>query len=178
MNDPILNSFLHRQREEALALARASDLVEIWPIAGEPPNRYRIRLRCKGLVRRDGEEVREASLFELEVWFPSDYLRRADPFQVLTWIGPREVFHPNISAFSPLICIGRLIRGTPLVDIVYRCFDVITYNNVTMVEQDSLNKSACEWARQNRNRFPIDTRPLKRRTLSFAVERSGGVTAS
>jgi hypothetical protein len=170
MHDPVLTGFLGQQREQAMALNGDSDLVEIQPMAGDPPSRYRVELRCKGLVRSVDGAVNEADRFEIGIWFPSDYLRRADPFQVLTWLGPPDVFHPNISDIVPLICIGRLSRGTSLVNIVYRLFDLVTYSNVTMVEHDALNRAACAWARENRHRFPIDRRPLKRRTLTFSME--------
>jgi hypothetical protein len=170
MNDLILTAFLTKQRREAEALNRESDLVEIFPAAGEAPRRYRVRFRCAGLVRSANGEIVEADRFETGVWFPADYVRRADPFETLTWLGPSNVFHPNISDTLPLICIGRLTRGTPLVDIVYRLFDLITYNNVTMVETDALNRAACAWARTNRHRFPVDRRPLKRRAIGLTVE--------
>ena len=55
--------------------------------------------------------------------------------------------------------------GTPLVDLLYQCFEIITYTKVTMREDDALNRAACGWARENQDRFPIDPRPLKRRRL-------------
>ena len=94
----------------------------------------------------------EANHFEMGIWFPADYLRRVEPFEVLTYLGPREVFHPNIKA--PFICVGRLVPGTPLVDILHQCSEIITYNKVTMREDDALNQDACAWARR-RARGPV-----------------------
>jgi hypothetical protein len=167
--DPIFASFLRRQQEEGEALARTSDLVELLPIDGPPARRYVARFRCTGLVRPPGGAPREASLFDVGIWFPSDYLRRADPFQVLTWLGPPHVFHPNISAQAPFLCVGRLAPGTGLVDLLYQCFEIITFNKVTMREDDALNREACVWARANQQRFPLDRRPLKRRALRLEV---------
>jgi hypothetical protein len=56
------------------------------------------------------------------------------------------------------------------VEILYRCYDVITFNKVTMREDDALNRDACVWARRNRARFPVDTRPLKRTSPDRDVE--------
>jgi hypothetical protein len=168
MQDKIFEAFLRRQYEEGLALAEASDLLELMPLDGPPPQHYVAQFRCKGLIRSDRAEVTEANRFDVGIWFPADYLRCAEPFQVLTWLGPHHVFHPNIS--PPFICIGRLTPGTALVDILYQCFEIITYNKVTMREDDALNKNACVWARNNQQRFPIDRRPLKRRTLDLCVE--------
>lgn len=170
MRDKIFESFLKRQYEEGMELARSSDLIELYPMGGDPPNRYIAEFRCKGLVRAVGGDAVEADHFEVGIWFPSDYLRRAEPFQVLTWLGPMDVFHPNISDKAPFICVGRLAPNTRLIDIVYQCFDIITYNKVTMREDDALNREACAWARKNQHRFPIDRRPLKRRALDLRLE--------
>jgi hypothetical protein len=167
MQDKIFEAFLKRQYEDGMALAKSSDLLELFPMSDEPADRYIAQFRCKGLVRSPGGDVVEADHFEVGVWFPSEYLRRADPFQVLTWLGPRNVFHPNISDTMPFICVGKLSPNTALVDILYQCFEIITYNKVTMREDDALNVEACAWARQNQHRFPIDRRPLKRRALDL-----------
>jgi hypothetical protein len=170
MQDKIFEAFLKRQYEEGMALAESSDLLDLYPMGVEPPNRYVAAFRCKGLVGGgDGEPI-EADYFEVGIWFPSDYLRRAEPFQVLTWLGPWDVFHPNISDKGPFICVGKLAPNTPLVDILYQCFEIITYNKVTMREDDALNAAACVWARDNQHRFPIDRRPLKRRALDLKIE--------
>lgn len=173
LHDKVFAAFLERQLEEGLALAEASDLVEILPLGPRPPRRYVTRYRCKGLVRSADGTIGEASHFEVGVRFPGDYLRRAEPFQVLTWLRPacRDVWHPNISDKVPLICIGRLAPGTSLTDIVYQCYEIISYQKVTMREDDAMNRLACVWARQNQGRFPIDRRPLRRRPITLALER-------
>jgi hypothetical protein len=176
MQDKIFEAFLKRQYEEGMALARSSDLLDLFPMSDDPPDRYIAQFRCHGLVRSSDGDVVEADHFEVGIWFPSDYLRRAEPFQVLTWLGPCAVFHPNISDKAPFICVGKLAPNTALVDILYQCFEIITYNKVTMREDDALNAEACVWARENQQRFPIDRRPLKRRALDLtceAVEKAG-----
>ena len=155
-----------------MALAASSDLLELFPAIieeGLPPQDYLARFRCKGLVRNEGE-VFEWDCFEVLIYFPSDYLRSANAFQVLTWSYPAQVFHPNISARAPFICVGRLAPGTSLVDILFQCWEIITYNKVTMREDDALNPEACTWARQNQHSFPVDRRPLKRRSLDLEFE--------
>ena len=173
MPDKIFESFLERQYEEGMALAAESDLLELVPLfwfEERSPQTYLARFSCQGLVRAPGGEIKDAATFEVMISFPSDYLRYANPFEVLSWLGPAEVFHPNISDKAPLICVGRLAPGTPLVDILYQCFEIITYNKVTMREDDALNREACAWARRNQHRFPLDRRPLKRRALDLQVE--------
>jgi len=165
VKDKIFEAFLRRQFSEGMAFAAASDLLDLAPIHGEPPQRYIAAFSCNGLVCPPKSEVKIADHFAVGINFPADYLRRAEPMEVLTWLGPREIFHPNISNKAPFICVGRLTPGTSLLDLLYQIFEIITYNKVTMREDDALNHEACVWARNNQHRFPIDMRPLKRSAL-------------
>ncbi|MCR9096664.1 MAG: hypothetical protein NXI30_20770 [bacterium] len=163
--DEILNSFLKSQREEGLRLAAESDLLELIPA---DDSCFVAIFSCKGLVRAAEGEVRERDHFEVGIRFPEDYLRYVDPSVVLTWLSPSEIWHPNIRA--PFICLGHIAPGTPLVDLLHRCFEIITFDNVTMHEGDALNPHACAWARHNRERFPVDTRPIKHGSSNAGVE--------
>ncbi len=167
MKDKILEAFLKRQSEETLALNAASDLVKVLPVEGDPPQRYVTEFYCNGLVWRNGAIV-EGNQFAVGIWMPDDYLRHTNPAQVLTWLSPPTVWHPNVLA--PYVCIGPIAPGTSLTDLIHRLYDVITYNKVTMREDNALNKNACVWARQNLHRFPVDRRPLKRRRIALQVE--------
>jgi hypothetical protein len=167
MTDTIYTDFLVRQQKEALDLAESSDVVNILPVGPPPSRSYLVQFRCKGLVR-SSEGVVECDVFEIGIQFPSDYLRHAQPAQVLTWLGPRHAFHPSIR--FPFICPGRLTPGTTLTELLYQCFEIITYQKVTMREKDALNPAACGWARRNKQRFPIDSRPLKRRRLDLRID--------
>ncbi|MFW6164333.1 MAG: ubiquitin-conjugating enzyme E2 variant [Planctomycetota bacterium] len=162
---------------EGTALAESSDLLELRHEAGEAPRRYVGRFTCKGLVTVGGA-VEEAGRFEVGIWFPDEYLRSVEPTQIVTWLSPPNILHPNIR--PPLICLGHLWPGSPLVDILYQTFEVITCKKVTMDERDALNPSACVWARQHQDRFPVDPRPLKRRRvrLNVAAESSAQETSS
>ena len=96
------------------------------------------------------------------IFFPDDYLRRAAIPEVLTWLGPVNVLHPNILGPAGAICIGHLEPGMGLVDILYQLYEIIVYRKFNPQEHNSLNKAACAWARNNLSRFPTDRRPLKR----------------
>ncbi len=172
--DKILDGFLRRQFEQGMALANECDRFDLVPLDPPPaPRRYIACFHCTGLVRTPSGEVTEANQFAAGIVFPDDYLRRADPFQVLTWLGPRAVFHPNISDCAPLICVGRIAPGMPLVELIYQLHQIITFNKATMREDDALNHDACAWTRRNLSRLPVDRRPLKRRRLELAVEPVG-----
>jgi hypothetical protein len=165
--DTIFQAFLERQHSEGMALAESSDLLHLQPLGPTPAQHYLARLRCRGLVRERGAIV-EVDSFVIGVTFPEDYLRRKHSTAVVTLLEPNTVWHPNIR--GPAVCLGHMPGGTTLVDILYQVFEIITYNKVTMREDDALNREACSWTRNNLDRFPIDKRPLKRRTERQCVD--------
>jgi len=173
--DKIRAGWLEKQYRLGMELANASDFVDLVPVAGDPPERYIAKFSCTGLIR-SGNDVVEANDFGISIWFPSDYAWRANTFQVLSWLGPDEVVHPNIGRgpfreIGPLwICIGEMYPGMSLVDILIQTADVITFRNVTMDEKNALSPESCLWARSNLHRFPTDTRPLRRRAAAFDVD--------
>lgn len=169
MKDKVFEHWLTRQYEDGMALARNSDILELLPLDGTPPERYLARFRCKGLVKREDGEIVEADRFEVGIWFHRDHLRRVDPAHTVAWLSPPSIWHPNIAYGLPFICLGRLLPGTGLVDILYQVFEIVTYRRVTMREDDCLNPPACSWARNNQHRFPIDRRGLKRRRVEMQI---------
>jgi hypothetical protein len=168
--DLVRESFLIEQRAEGLELARSSDLLHLQPIGGPATDKYIATFSCDGLVRTGDGKIEIANRFGIGIYFPPDYLRHANVFEVLTWLGPRSIWHPNVHPRTPHICIGWLKPGTSLRDILYQCFEIITYNKYRTVEIDALNHDACAWARRNRSRFPVDRRPLKRPANSPTAE--------
>ncbi len=171
--EEIFHGFLQHQQEQGQKLADDSDLLELFPLGKSPAQRYIARYSCRGLIRTTEGEVQEADRFEVGIYFDREYLRRAAP-HVLTWLGPREVFHPNISDRAPVACIGAIRPANPLVDLLYRVWEVITYRKKTTNEFDALNAVACQYARNHASRFPIDPRPLKRQTRYIQAQVSDG----
>jgi hypothetical protein len=168
--DKILEGFLHKQLEDGMALAAQSDLLDLMPLDPPPLVRHYLAcFHCTGLIRNPSGEIVEANEFAVGIAFPDDYLRCAEPSQVLTWLSPREVFHPNISSRGPFICVGRMGPGVTLVDLLYQVHEIITFNKATVDERNALNFDACQWARANAHHLPVDRRPLKRRPIDFAV---------
>ena len=168
VNDSILRSFLERQSQEAMALAASSDILRLMPAPVSPPHQYLAEFKCKGLVQNRAGEIVEHNLFGVAITFPEDYLRRVDVGMVVTYLGPEPVvWHPNVS--GPIICL-HIRPGTSLVDILYGCLELFTWN-LKYTGDDGLNHAASQWARhQDPARFPIDRRPLKRRALRLQTE--------
>lgn len=167
-DDPIYKAFLIRQAEEGLALARASDVLELE--CGGTGQHFIAHLRCNGLVRDPGGDIREADSFLAGFYFDPDYLRNVNPFQTITLLGPPNTWHPNVAPAAPFICCGRISPGMPLVDLIYQVYEILTWQKATIREDDALNKDACRWARANQHRLPVDRRPLKRRQLVLEVQ--------
>jgi ubiquitin-protein ligase len=162
MNDKSFSNFLECQLADGRALAAKSDILRLMPAAGSTPQQYIAEFRCKGVVQNRDGRLGEGGLFIVGIFFPADFFRRAAIPEVLTWLGPTNVFHPNILGPAGAICIGRLQPGTGLVDILYQIFEIIVYRKFNPREDNCLNKEACAWARNNQSRFPTDPRPLKR----------------
>jgi len=174
MSDAIYKAFLKQQREQGLALAGSSDILDLTPLPdGEFPDRYICHFdNCRGLVRNEHGEIVEFDKFRVGIWFPDDYLRHVIIPQVLTYLGPHpEPWHPNFS--PPFIC-ANLVPGTALVDIIYTVFELWTWNLVG-TRDEGLHHAAAQWSRQQpRTRFPIDRRPLKRRGAQLELTPAKG----
>ncbi len=160
--DNVREAFLHKQLEEGMALARQSDILKLAPMPGEPICRYIAHYDGgKGLVIQHDGQIAEFDQYTVGICFPEDYLQHVEIPNVLTYLGPHPApFHPNIRA--PFICM-HLEPGTGLVDILYACYEMWTWN-LFATPDEGLNHAAAQWSRsQSRKRFPIDKRPLKRR---------------
>ena len=172
MSDQIFEAFLKRQFEEGMALAGCSDVLDLTPLDGSPPFRYIAHFEGgRGLVRDSRRQIVEYDKFMVGIWFPEDYLRRVNIPEVLTYLGPhREPWHPNMR--PPYIC-AHIEPATPLVDILYTCWEIWTWN-LFATGDEGLNHAASQWSRrQDRSRFPIDRRPLKRRSGPAAPSTPG-----
>ena len=70
-----------------MALAEASDILELGALDGPPAQHYLAQFHAKGLVRTKEGEIIEATGFHVGIWLPDDYLRRVEVTQVLTYLG-------------------------------------------------------------------------------------------
>ncbi len=130
--------------------------IEVEPLGGYPPERYRVTYHVKGLrwdpVR--GEPV-VANTHVAEIYLHHDYPRLKPRCVMLT-----PVFHPN---FMPqpggVICIGDYwAAGETLVDVIVQIGDMIQYRKYNV--NSALNHEAARWAAAHRHLFPIDNKEL------------------
>lgn len=120
-------------------------------VFGNPPEKYLIEYKVKGLTRNNNNLFKRGSHL-VEIILPSEYpgaepiCRMSDP-----------AFHPNID--SNKICIADYwAAGESLVDVIVRIGEIICYQNYNI--KSPLNGEAANWARQNTHRFPLDTAEL------------------
>ena len=167
VSDATMASWLKQQAREGRDLAEQSDLFDLMTHAGDgPPTKFVLEFHCRTLVQDPRTlGVSECTRVGVGIWFHPEYQRSARPFDTVTLLGPSHLFHPNIR--FPGLCIGRMAPGTPLVDLVYQIFEMLTFNKVTA--NDPLNPAATEWWLRHQDRFPLDARPLKWRAAGGAT---------
>lgn len=172
MTDNVFREFLEREQAAGLALAAASDILTLIPLKPFPAQRYVAEFRCRGLVHEQGT-VQTCDRFLVGIAFPDDHLRRKESRAMVSLIAPETIFHPN--ARFPVLCPGMMPAGTGLVDLAHQIFEILVFERVGL--KDPLNEAACRWARSHMDLFPLDPRPLKRRTGNrAAIDTSGDRT--
>ncbi len=132
-------------------LVSLGDLIEMAP-AGDPPDRYRFRYRCKTLAppeKRGSPRIIQSSVYDI-------YLHRDYPQKPPMAIWRTPIFHPNIlpPERGGTVCFGGWSPGETLADLVLRIGEMIQYKNYDL--DDALNLQAVKWVRKHRGQFPID----------------------
>ncbi len=164
--DPVMGEFLQNCRGELEGRCLPGSLLEWADLGDRRPWLYRLTFPTQGLVWRDGR-IEMVDQHVVALRFLPDYLRRADRFEMLALVEPRDAFHPNLA--PPGICV-QVYPGEPLVEICESLHALFSWQLRQLREDDSLNPSACAWGRSNLNRLPLDPRRLFGRQRSFTLE--------
>jgi hypothetical protein len=164
VTDNIYTDFVERQGAELTQLCDSSSRLAcrlIQPDTSMPANIFMVKIQCANLIKVDDQVRRSEEACLLAIQLPSDYVRRAypNPGQILSLVAPRQCWHPNV--LWPHICAGPIAPGTPVVELVLRGYEILTYNKFTPIEHDCLNPPACRWARSHMSEFPLERRPLR-----------------
>jgi len=141
---------------DAEQVRRAFDsfpLIAIRAMAGDPPDRYQIEYRIRGLTRGpDGKPV-TSEQHVAEIQLTSEYPRQSPKCRMLT-----QILHPNIE--PTVICVGdHWAASERLVDLIIRIGELIAYQAYNI--KSPLDGEAAMWADQNSRFFPIDNRDLR-----------------
>jgi len=150
---------LAAELEAMRALNKASNILD-FEFTGEPPDRYAITFRGKGVSRDTSAhaDVEIVELHQIDVRLPYSYPRRPPDIR---WITP--IFHPNIS-FSGFINLKDV--GLPWVqdlglDVVCeRLWDVARLHYMDL--EKATNYAAKNWFEDESTlQTPVDPRPLR-----------------
>lgn len=127
-------------------------LVTITPVHGNPPDKYRIVYKCKGLTDQNGGT---RGSHEVIMSFPDNYPISAPKFTFKT-----PIFHPNVYS-SGDVCYeasenwitGRSV--TELIEIIGKLIDYQTYYPQNPAVNGMSREQWTSWISQNPSRFPI-----------------------
>jgi hypothetical protein len=157
--DQVYERFLEENWRNAKELADASDILELVPFGNPRPRAVVAQFNAACYIKTSsGIHVRKG--FTIGFRWPEHYLSVALPWEVMHFLAPAAVYHPNIR--PPAICLGggALRPGTELRELLFRTYELVTYQRRSN-PADPLNPEACAWVRRNWPVKPADTRPLK-----------------
>lgn len=138
---------LKSDHEVLRRLAHRHPKIEIEGVAGNPPDRYRIKIKVKSLRER-GEDIIMIDEHRLEITLPKGYPRDAPLFRMLT-----PVFHPNIAPHA--VCIGDHWTASEQLDLlVQRVGEILAFQSYNI--KSPLNGRAAQWVDQHPERIPTD----------------------
>jgi ubiquitin-protein ligase len=155
----------------ALTRLRSESTVFDFVSSGDPPDRYLVKFKGRGLVRSDGSSrITIATEHHVSIGLGASYPRLMPELQ---WKTP--LFHPNVSG-SGVVCLGGYgtywVPSLNLDELCEMLWDMLRYANYDT--NSPYNRDAANWARiQTDFRFPIDPRPIRDRVASGQVEASG-----
>ena len=146
---------------EAMKQLRENSGIIEFQAFGDPPERYLVTLKGKGLMRRsESETVDIADVHRVEIRLGIDYPRSRPDLQWLT-----SIYHPNISAVGAVCLGGYSTNWVPSLGLAELC--EMLWDMVRMANYDpksAYNYSAGRWCEtQTQYDFPLDKRALRDR---------------
>lgn len=146
---------------EAMKLLKENSTIVDFQAFGEPPERYMVTFKGKGLLRKsESEPVEVAGMHRVEIRLGIDYPRSRPDLQWLT-----SLYHPNISAVGA-VCLGgystNWVPSLGLSELSEMLWDMVRYANFD--PKSAYNYAAGRWSEtQTQFDFPVDTRTLRDR---------------
>jgi len=142
------------------ALHEQSSIIE-YQAHGDPPERYLVTFRGRGLVRRtEADPVEIADVHRVEIRLGIDYPRSRPDLQWLT-----SIYHPNISAVGAVCLGGYSTSWAPslgLAELVEMLWEMVRMSNYD--PKSAYNYAAGRWCETQRQfDFPIDPRSIRDR---------------
>ena len=153
MKDSPYKRRLRRDFNEIENLAKSSDLID-FEYFGDPPNRYIITYKCKGILRSRDGTFYYSEFHQVQIRLGANYPTTRPDIKFLT----PPIFHPNVSDLNGAVCIGHWTPSLKLSEWIINIGEMIQYKRYNV--EDPLNISAAEWAKNNKSLFPVDKREL------------------
>ncbi len=139
----------HDQIREGL---RDHPAIKIHGVSGNPPERYQIAYKVRGLAEGADGTIRERLEHVTEVFLTLAYPRQAPQCRMLT-----PVFHPNIAPHA--VCIGdHWAAGESLLQLIIRVGEMLAYQSYNV--KSPLNGAAARWVDEHPDQVPTDPRDL------------------
>jgi hypothetical protein len=169
-----LNERLEQEHRWLMELAKKTDLIDIEAIEGSPPRRYRITYRCKGVALHP--QTRKPILTAnhvLNIYLPAGLPGYPNEAPYVTCSTPH--FHPNISDENNMVCIGIERDWDSSLNIawlVLHLADMISYRIYGL--EKPYNKEAVKWTEENKEKLPVDNRPVLKEELAVTKATQSG----
>ena len=146
---------------DALKLLKENSTIVDYQMFGDPPERYLITFKGKGLLRKtEADPVEVAEVHRVEIRLGIDYPRSRPDLQWLT-----SIYHPNISAVGAVCLGGYSTNWVPSLGLDELCemlWDMVRYANYD--PKSAYNYAAGRWSEtQTQFDFPLDARNLRDR---------------
>lgn len=146
---------------EAMKALREQSSIMDFQAHGDPPERYLVTFRGRGLVRRsEVDPVETADVHRVEIRLGIDYPRSRPDLQWLT-----AIYHPNISAVGAVCLGGYSTSWAPslgLAELVEMLWDMARMANYD--PKSAYNYAAGRWCEtQTFFDMPVDKRSLRDR---------------
>ncbi|OGO59093.1 MAG: hypothetical protein A2025_01050 [Chloroflexi bacterium RBG_19FT_COMBO_47_15] len=164
-----LQGRLHQEHEWLKELAAKSDLIEVKPTEGDPPTKYRVTIKCKGMMLHPttGKPTLTAN-HVMEIYLPAGIPGYPNEAPYVLCLTPH--FHPNISPENNMVCIGIERDWESSLDIAWlitHLADMITYRVYGF--EKPYNQKAVKWTKANEAKLPLDRRPLFKEETTIAT---------
>jgi hypothetical protein len=146
---------------DALKLLKENSTIVDFQAFGDPPERYLLTFKGKGLLRKsEADPVEVAEVHRVEIRLGIDYPRSRPDLQWLT-----SIYHPNISAVGA-VCLGgystNWVPSLGLAELAEMLWDMVRYANYD--PKSAYNYAAGRWSEtQTQFDFPLDPRNLRDR---------------